>query len=162
MAKFCLFFPAQNVAFMVLKTTGTISRFQQKNRFVKWPNIARDINQNQILADGSAWLTKWKNNFVYILGQDASFFKPIFALKPWDWDGHFEYNKRYKRGKKDVENSVHEPQILPQKPKIAEKLDLIGQNCYSFRYLWPLIEWNQVKYPKQHFLFFILFPNVIS
>ena len=41
------------------------------------------------------------------------------------------------------------------------KIDLIGQNGYSFSYLWPLIEWNQVKYPKQHLLFFILFPSVI-
>ena len=64
--------------------------------------------------------------------------------------------------KKDVENFVHEPQILPQKPKIAEKLDLIGQNGYSFSYMWPIIEWNQVKYPKQHLLFCILFPSVIG
>ena len=62
---------------------------------------------------------------------------------------------------KYVENFVHEPQILPQKPKIAEKLNLIGQNGYSFSYMWPLIEWNQVKYPKQHLLFFILFPSVM-
>ena len=81
----------------------------------------------------------------------------MFVIKYLSPDGRFEYNKRYKWSKKYVENSVYEPQILPQKPRIAEKLDLIGQNGYSFRYLWPLIEWNQVKYPGQHFLFFILF-----
>ena len=59
-----------------------------------------------------------------------------------------------KRSKKDVENFLHEPQILPQKPKIAGKLDLIGPNGYSFSYLLILIERNQVKYPKQHLLFF--------
>ena len=52
--------------------------------------------------------------------------------------------------------------MLPQKPNIAEKLDLIGQDGYSFRYLWTLTEWNKGKYPKQHLLFFILFPSVIK
>ena len=28
--------------------------------------------------------------------QSGPFFKPIFALKPWDRDGRFEYNKKYK------------------------------------------------------------------
>jgi len=60
---------------------------------------------------------KWV--FSNISAQGGSFFKPIFALKPWDRDGGFEYNKRFKQSKKYVENSVHEPQILPQKPKIA-------------------------------------------
>ena len=64
----------QNVAFMVLKTTGTISRFKRKNWFDKGPNIAWDIDWNMFLADGLVWLTKSKNNFVYTLGQIASFF----------------------------------------------------------------------------------------
>ena len=34
----------QNVAFIVLKMTGMISQFQRKNRFVKQPNTARDID----------------------------------------------------------------------------------------------------------------------
>ena len=42
-----------------------------------------------------------------------------------------------------------------KKNKIAGKLDLIGQKGFSFRYQWPLIEWNQVKY-------FNLFPSVLS
>ena len=35
------FFPAQNVAFMVLKTTGTISQSQHKHWFVNRPNITQ-------------------------------------------------------------------------------------------------------------------------
>ena len=103
-----------------------------------------------------------KNGFSQIFQHRVGrFSNRFFVLKPWDWDGRFEYNNRSKQSKNDVENFVHKPQILPQKPKIAEKLDLIGQNGYSFSYLWPLIEWNQVKYPKQHLLFFILFPSVV-
>ena len=79
------FSPSQNVAFMVLKTTSTISRFQHKNWFVKGANIARVIDYNLFLADGLVWLAKSKNNFVYILGQIALFFKPIITLKPSIW-----------------------------------------------------------------------------
>ena len=38
------FFLAHNIAFMVLKTIGTISRSQRKNLFVKGPNIAQDMD----------------------------------------------------------------------------------------------------------------------
>ena len=38
------FFPDQNLVFMALKTIGMILWFQRKNRFVKGPNIALDMD----------------------------------------------------------------------------------------------------------------------
>ena len=139
---FTLFIP-----FIVLKTTVLNTRFQRKNRFEKWPSLGWVIWEKPLLAGGLVWRAMLKNIFVNILAQGGSFFKPIFALKPWDQDGCFEYNKRYKRSKKVYDNFVHKRQKSPQKPKILGKLELIGQKRFSFRYLWPLIEWNQVKYP---------------
>ena len=46
-----------------------------------------------------------------------------------------------------MEDFVHEPEKWHQKPKITGKLELIGKEGFSFRYLWPIIEWNQLKYP---------------
>ena len=48
-----------------------------------------------------------------------------------------------------------EPQKSPQKLKIAGKPDLIGEENFSFRHLWLLIEWNQVKYSRQLFFYFV-------
>ena len=85
--------------------------------------------------------------FSIISAQGGLFFKPIFALKPWDQGGRFGYNKRYKRSFLKSEIFCHEPRKWPKKPKIAGKLELIGKKGFSFRYLWPLIEWNQLIYP---------------
>ena len=82
MAKICHFFPAQNVTFMLLKTTVKISRFQRKNRFKKRPTLGRDIREKPILAGGLVWHALLKNIFVNISAQGGWFFKPIFALKP--------------------------------------------------------------------------------
>ena len=41
------------------------------------------------------------------------------------------------------------------------KIELIGKKGFSFRYLWPLIEWNQLKYPMHQPTFFILFTSVM-
>ena len=71
-----------------------------------------------------------KNIFVNISAQGGSFFKPIFALKPWDQDGCFEYNKRYKRSKKVYDNFVHKRQKSPQKPKIAGNLTWLGKVAF--------------------------------
>ena len=78
---------------MVVKMTVLISRFQRKNRFVKRPYIAWDINQKLFSTGGLVWLAKSQNIFEDILGQVGSFFKPIFALKPWDQDDRLEYHK---------------------------------------------------------------------
>ena len=43
------------------------------------------------------WRAMFKFFFANIMAHNGPFFKPIFALKPWDGDGRFEYNKRYKR-----------------------------------------------------------------
>ena len=153
MDKILNIFFAPFVPFIVFKTTVPISRFQRKNRFEKRATLGWDICKNLFLHGTPNQTASQKWFFSNISLQGGLFFQPFFALKPWDWDGHFEYNKRSKRSKKDVENFVHKPKILPQNPKFAEKLDLIGQNGYSFSYMWPLIEKNQVKYPKQHLLF---------
>ena len=57
-----------------------------------------------------------KHIFANISAQGGSFFKPIFALKPWVQDGSLEYNKTYKLGEKNYENFVHERQNSPKKP----------------------------------------------
>ena len=69
----------------------------------------------------------FKNIFANISAHGGPFSKPIFALKPWDGDGRFEYNKRYKK-------------ILPaslkndfKNPKLRKKLELIGKKGFSFR-----------------------------
>ena len=85
------------VPFIVLKTTVSIPRFQCKNRFEKRTTLARDICKN-VFKHGTPNQTAtpfWF--FSNISAQSGPFFKPIFALKPWDRDGRFEYNKRYKR-----------------------------------------------------------------
>ena len=81
-AKFCKFFFDLFVAFMVVKTTVLITRFQCKNRFEKRSNLARDINQKLFSTGGLVWLAKSQNIFEDISGQVAPFLKPIFALKP--------------------------------------------------------------------------------
>ena len=78
------------------------------------------------------FLTSKMANFIYFcqylgLGGCGSFFKLIFALKPWDQDGYFEYNRRNKQSNKSFEKFVHLCQKLPQKPKSAGILDLIWQ-----------------------------------
>ena len=40
------------------------------------------------------WPAMLKNGFANFSAHGGPFLKPIFALKPWDRDGHFEYNKR--------------------------------------------------------------------
>ena len=102
-------FFAPFVPFIVLKMTVPISRFQRKNRFEKWPTVGWDIWEKPFSARGLVWCAVLEYIFANISAQSGSFSKPIFALKPWDRDGRFEYNKRYKRSKKDVENFIHEP-----------------------------------------------------
>ena len=60
-----------------------------------------------------------------------------------------------------MEKFSHEPQKWPQNPKIAGKVELIGKKGFSFRYLGPLIERNQLKYPMHQPTFFILLTSVI-
>ena len=104
------------VPFIVLKTTVLNTRFQRKNRFEKRPSPSRDIEEKVILVRGLVWHAMLKHIFANISAQGGSFFKPIFALKPWVQDGHFEYNNRYKPSKKKYENFVHGRQKSPKKP----------------------------------------------
>ena len=73
MAKFCEFFSDLFVAFMVLKTTVLITRFQCKNRFEKRSDQARDINQKLFSTGGLVWLAESQNIFEDISGQGALF-----------------------------------------------------------------------------------------
>ena len=56
----------------------------------------------------------FKNIFANISAHGGPFFKPIFALKPWDGDGRFEYNKRYKGSYKKVKYSQSRSNIIKQ------------------------------------------------
>ena len=75
----------------------------QKNAREDTVNNTSEIEKHKVKKLHPKHLLHWlmayqvKNNYINISGQVAPFFKPIIALKPWDWDGHFEYNKRYKR-----------------------------------------------------------------
>ena len=77
----------------------------------------------------------FKNIFANISAHGGPFFKSIFALKPWDGDGRFEYSKRDRWSFQKSEDFAHEPQKWPQKPKIAGKLELIGKKGFSFSYM---------------------------
>ena len=83
--------------FMVLKMTGLSSRFQHKNRFWKICIGSQDIDKNVSEFDLPNQTFKFWHIFINILGPDAYFSKPIFALKPWAQAGRFEYNEPYKR-----------------------------------------------------------------
>ena len=85
-------FFAPFVPFIVLKTTVLISWFQRKNRFEKRPTLGWDIWEKPLFAGGLVWRAVLKNIFANISAQGGSFSKPIFALKPWDRGGRFEYN----------------------------------------------------------------------
>ena len=83
MANYWHFSSAQNVAFMVLKTTCMISRFQRKNQFEKWCNMTQDIYK--IVFDFvSQTKPSDKTDFNHYLRQYWVVLQ-IFALKPWDY-----------------------------------------------------------------------------
>ena len=77
----------------------------------KWPARAHSFNAKIGLKNGPPWAEIFKkkqnwvavwfglachieNTFANFSAHSGPFFKPIFALKPWDQDGRFEYNKR--------------------------------------------------------------------
>ena len=63
--------------------------------------------------------------FANISANGGPFFKPIFALKPWDGNDRFEYNKGTNGVFLKSEDFAREPQNWPQNRKIAGKLELI-------------------------------------
>ena len=85
------------IGFIILKTTGLISRFQRKNRFWKICIGSRDIGQNVSKFDSPNQTFKFWHLLTNISGSEAYFSKPIFALIPWDQACHFEYNEAYKQ-----------------------------------------------------------------
>ena len=81
----------------------------------------------------NCFLTFWakpnrkpKQILVNISGNIGSFYKPIFALKPWDCAGRFEYLESY----------------------------ILVKNGFSFDYLWALEWWKLLKYPIHRPIFF--------
>ena len=81
---FFLFLKTPFVPFIVLKTTVSIPRFQCKNRFEKRTTVGRDICKN-VFKHGTPNQTATPFCFFSnISAQGGPFFKPIFALKPWD------------------------------------------------------------------------------
>ena len=102
----------------------------------------------------NSFLTFWakpnrqpKQILVNFSGNIGSFYKPIFALKPWDRAGHFEYHESYILSRKRITKFRHLPQKWSKKSHFAEKSELTVKNGYSFEYLWALKRWNQLKYP---------------
>ena len=85
----------QIMGFMVFKLTGLDSRLQRKKRFWKICTESRDIGQNVSNFAGLVWKAEFQHFFGNILGPDAYFSKPIFALKPWVRAGRFEYHEPY-------------------------------------------------------------------
>ena len=78
------------IGFMVFKTTSSISWFQCKNQFWKI-----DISKKLSKIGFPNQTSKIWHILADISGLGAYFSKPIFALKPWDWAGRFEYHEPY-------------------------------------------------------------------
>ena len=112
---------------MVVKTTVLISRFQRKNRFVKRPYIAWDINQKLFSTNGLDRLAKSQNNFEDILGQVSSFFKPFFTLKSWDQDCRFKYHESHKQTDFFLQNLAVFLKNGLKKSNLQENLTWSGQ-----------------------------------
>ena len=75
---------------MVFKSTG-------KNQFWKIRTESQVITKKLSKIGIPNQTIKIWHIFADILGLGADFSKPIFALKPWDWAGRFEYHEPYKR-----------------------------------------------------------------
>ena len=78
---------------MVLKTTGSNPRFQCKNQFWKICTESWDIRLNVSKFRSPNQICKILDILADISGLGAYFLKPIFALKPWDQAGRFEYHE---------------------------------------------------------------------
>ena len=83
------------IGFMVFKSTGSISRFQRKNRFWKIRTESQVITKKLSKIGIPNQTIKIWHIFADISGLGAFFSKPIFALKQWDWAGRFEYHEPY-------------------------------------------------------------------
>ena len=149
------------VPFIVLTTTVSIPRFQCKNRFEKRTTVGRDTCKNVFKHAMPNQTVIPFCFFSIISAQGGLFFKPIFALKPWDQGGRFGYNKRYKRSFLKSKNFPREPRKWPQKPKIAGKLELIGKKRFSFEVSMApnRVESVEISHPPANF--FILLTSVI-
>ena len=158
MTKFCNFFPAQNVAFMVLKTTGRISRFQRKNRFEKRCILTRDIYKIVFWLCEPNQTVSQKQILINISGNIGSFYKPIFALKPWDRAGHFEYHESYILSRKKMTKFGHLPQKWSKKAILGENLSYwckTGIHLSICELLRGGISWN-IPYISQLFFHFVM------
>ena len=87
----------QIMGFMVFKSTGLDSRFQRKNWFWKICTESQDIIKKVSKIGLPNQTSKIWHILADISGLGAYFSKPIFALKPWDWAGRFEYHEPYNR-----------------------------------------------------------------
>ena len=144
--------------FIVLKTNVSVPWFRCKIVYKTGHPGPRYLRKTK-WGCGLVWRAMFKNIFANISAHVGPIFKPIFALKPWDGDGRFEYNKRYKRTKKCQE-------ICSLTLNIASKT----QNCGKTRpnwAKWPFIRVSVTPYRMESgeifqtaSPFFILFPSV--
>ena len=86
-----------------------------KNRVEKLPNLAKDILKNVLRLGEPNQTARWKQFLIDILGQVDPFFKPIFALKPCNQDGRFDYHKSHKQIEKKMSKFGRVPQKWPKK-----------------------------------------------
>ena len=100
---------------MVLKTIVSILRFQWKNRLEKRTNLAHDISKNVLRLCKPNQTAGRKQFFIDFSSNIGSFYKPIFALKPWNQDGRFDYHKSHKQIKKLLTKFGRVTQKWPKK-----------------------------------------------
>ena len=81
------------MGFMVVKSSGSDSRFQRKNRFWKICTESQDITKKVSKIGLPNQTSKIWHILADISGLGAYFSKPIFALKPWVRAGRFEYHE---------------------------------------------------------------------
>ena len=122
---------------MVLKTIVSISRFQRKNRFEKRTNLAQDIFKNVLRLGEPNQTAGWKQFFIDISSNIGSFYKPIFALKPWNQDGRFDYHKSHKQIEIFLQNLAIYLKNGLKKPNLRENLTWSGQTGIHLGMLEP-------------------------
>ena len=110
------------VAFMVVKMTVLISRFQHKNRFYKRTNLAQDIFKNVLRLGEPNQTAALKQFLINISSNIGSFYKPIFALKPSSQDGRFDYHESHKQIFKNLQNLAVYLKNGLKKPNLQENL----------------------------------------
>ena len=129
----------QIIGFIIFKSTGSISRFQRKNRFWKIRTESQGTTKKLSKIDIPNQTSKIWHIFSDISELGAYFSKPIFALTPWDWAGRFEYHEPYNPN--DFFSTYKGViEILRQSPPKLKNLKI--QKVAFFLFLYTIEPWN--------------------